>query len=72
MKEVLSIQNTFGEQVILPDGYYLAKWSSFQINFHAKGREYILTTNVGIKSITPVDVVVIVENGIVTYNQFSN
>lgn len=72
MKDILSVENRFGEKVNLPDGIYRAKWTVSQISFQANRLEYIINTKIAIKSMNSVDVVVIAKDGVIMFSEFSN
>lgn len=69
--KILKIEEDVPQIVTLPDGTYTGEWGGYIIKLHYKGKNYNLTTEVGVKGMG-IKVIVTIVDGVATYSQSSN
>lgn len=69
--QIKSISRFGGFDAQLKDGKYLGSWGGYEIDLKYKGDTYTLKTLKGVNGIG-IKVLVIIENGVATFELFNN
>jgi hypothetical protein len=71
MNKILEIREKVPQIAMLPDGAYFGTWGGNVIDVSYKGKNYELTTEVGVKGMG-YKVVVTVKDGVATFDEIKN
>lgn len=71
MGKILAITEKKPVDVTLPDGHYNGIWGGHVIELSYKGKTYELTTDEGVRGVG-YKVVVVIKDGIATYEEINN
>lgn len=71
MNKILEIREKVPQIAMLPDGAYFGTWGGNVIDVSYKGKNYELTTEVGVKGMG-IKVVVTVKDGVATFDEIKN
>lgn len=72
MGKIISISESVAQPATIRDGNYTGTWSGYIIIVKAYDKTYELKTDVGIKTMAGVPVVVTIQYGIATYKEVNN
>ena len=71
MSKILEIREKVPQIAMLPDGAYFGTWGGNIIDVSYNGKNYELTTEEGVRGMG-IKVVVNVNDGVATFNEFKN